>query len=114
MQRQCEHAPVAGKDGRGAVAMVHVAVYDECSLDQRFVLERAYRDRNIVNGAESLAVSWKSVMKTTADIESDAIAQRITGCQNAASCSQPERLHHLPRIWNLELQKFFNAQGSSL
>src|SRR5229473_953733 len=75
MQRQCENPPVAGKDGRRAVALVHVAVHDEGPLDQRFVLQRANGDRNIVDRAESLAVSWKSVMKSTADIEPDSIKQ---------------------------------------
>src|SRR5260370_22056770 len=110
MQRQCEYPAVAGEDGCGAVAVVYIAVYDERTLDQRFVLQRANGDRNIVNGAKPLAVSGKSMVKSTADIESDAIAQRIVGCQDCASCSQPERLHHLLRIRNLELQKFFDAQ----
>src|SRR5207237_562893 len=61
-----------------------------------------------------LAVARKSMMKSAADIESNAIAQRIAACQDCASCSQPERLHHLPRIWNLELQKFFSAKCSGL
>ena len=74
MQRQCENASVAGKDGRGAVAVVHITIHDERSIDQRFVLESANRDRNIVDRAESLAVSSKSVMKSAADIEPDAIA----------------------------------------
>ena len=57
--------------------MVYVAIHDERPLDYRFVLERANRDRNVMNGAEALAVCWKSVVKSTSDIDSDAIAQSV-------------------------------------
>ncbi len=53
-------------------------------------------------------------MKSAADIESNAIAARIPGGQDCASSREPESLHHLLRIRNLKLQKFFDAQGSSL
>jgi len=49
---------------------MHIAIYYKGPLNQLFVLECANRHRNIVNGAESFAMSRKRMMKSAADIES--------------------------------------------
>ena len=51
-----------------------VAIHHQGPRDQPFLLQRANRHRDIVNGAEAFAVIRKGMVKSAADIESNAIA----------------------------------------
>ena len=55
MDREREDRLVAREDRRGAVALVHVAVDDGDALQSRLRLQRARRDRRVVEDAEALA-----------------------------------------------------------
>ncbi len=77
------------------------------------MLQRADGDGDIVNGAKTLAMAWKSVMKSSADVESDAIAQSVAGRQNGPAGGQPKAVHHCARIGDFELDDFGLAQRSS-
>ena len=51
-------------------------------------------------------------MKSSADVESDAIAQRVAGRQNGPAGGQPKAIHHFARIGDFELDDFGLGQRS--
>ena len=81
----------------------------------RLMMPSACRRRtaigDVVDRAKTLAMAWKGVMKTAADIEADAVLEREARGEDGAAGGQPEGLHHLARIGNFEPEDFLVAQG---
>lgn len=113
VEGQRQHGAIACKNRSRTVAVMNVAIHDQRFFDQPLVLERTDGDGNIVDGAETFAVRRKSMMKTSADVEADAVAQRVAGSQGGPAGSQPKSLHHFARIGDLKLDDFGVAQRSS-
>ena len=101
-----------GENRGGAVAVMNVAIDDQGFFDQTLILQRADGDSDVVDGAKTFAVGRKRVMKSSADVESDAIAQRVAGRQNGPAGGQPKALHHLARVRNFELDDLGFGQRS--
>ena len=106
MHRKRQNASVSGKDRRGAVAVVDVQIHHHRTLDQPFLLERPDCHCYVVDRTEAFAMGAKRVMKSAADIETDAIPQGVARSQNGASRRQPDSSHHFRRIRNPSSQYF--------
>ncbi|HEV2130665.1 MAG TPA: hypothetical protein VGR27_06160 [Longimicrobiaceae bacterium] len=66
-----EDRRVGGKDRRGAVALVHVAVEDRGADNPPLPLQGAHRDRRIVEDTEPLSLSGVRVVRAAGKIGSD-------------------------------------------
>src|SRR5579871_4627584 len=77
VKREGQNACVARENCRSAVAVVDVEVDNEGTLNGSVVLKSADGDGNVVDGAEAFAVSSKGMVESTADVESDAIAEGV-------------------------------------
>ena len=94
--------------------MVDIAIHDHGAANEPVALRATNGDGDIVNGAESLAVPWKRVVKTAAEIKPDAFLERQARGQDAAAGRQPESLDHALRIWNFQAQDLVISEGSGL
>ena len=54
------------------------------------------------------------MMESAADVEANALAQRVAGRQDGTSRCQPESGHHFGRIGDLQFYEFLHAQLSGL
>ncbi len=75
-------------------------------------LQAADGHGDIVDGAEALAVAGKGVVEAAADIEPDARLEGQARRQDGAARRQPEGLHHLPRVGDLQPQDLLIGQGA--
>ena len=69
-------ARVAGEDGVRAVALVHVEIDDRRARDAPFALQRADRDGDVVEDAESLAVVRERVVRAAGEIDREPVLER--------------------------------------
>ena len=104
----------SGEDRSSPISLVNVTVHSHRPYDFFLTLHMANRDGHIVNHAETLAVIGKGVMESAADVESDAIFQRILGSQNRSARRQPEGPHQFRRERNLHLGFFARGKRSGL
>ena len=72
MDREGEHTLVALKERGRAVAVVHVAVDDRRALDAAVALQHAYRQGDVIEETETLAVIVERVVKAAADVAGNA------------------------------------------
>src|SRR6516162_8898025 len=71
-----EHRPIATKDCRCSVAMMHVRVHDHGLSDGALGLQFADGHGHIVNRAESFSVVGVRMMKAAAQIRSEPVSER--------------------------------------
>jgi hypothetical protein len=71
-----ENALVAGEDRVGPVALVDIEVHDERASDSAVALQRAYRDRGVVENAKALAVRRERVVRSARQVHGDPVLQR--------------------------------------
>src|ERR1700730_16151257 len=114
VQRKCKHRRVACEDSRGTVSMMYVAIHHQGPRDRAFLLQSANLHRDVVNSAEAFTMTREGMVKSAADIETNAIAQRIARGQNSSSGSQPESLYHRAGVGNFELQQLGVTQSPGL
>jgi len=72
VDREGEHTLVALKERGCTAAMVRVAVNDGSALDAAVALQQAYRQGDIIEETEALAVIVERVVKAAADVAGDA------------------------------------------
>ena len=72
VDREGEHALVALKERGRTVAVVRVAVDDGSALDAAVALQQAYRQGDVIEETEALAVIVERVVKAAADVAGDA------------------------------------------
>src|SRR5256885_3109656 len=70
-----EDGVVVVKNGGGAVAVVDVSVDDNGFANGAISLQAADCDRDVVNGAEALAMIGVGVVKAAAEVGSETIAE---------------------------------------
>ena len=74
-----EDALVAGEDGRGAVALVHVEIDDHRAIDEPLALQHPRRDGEVVEHAETVTVVGEGVVRAAGEVAAEAVAQRLAG-----------------------------------
>jgi hypothetical protein len=102
MDGKREDRIVPRKKGRGSVALVHVAVHHHGGANGAFALQHPDGDGEVVDGAEAFPVSGERVMEAAAHVEADAVLESEPAGQRGAARRQPEGLHRLPGVRNLE------------
>src|SRR5215469_4465679 len=108
------HRRGPGKDGGGAVALVHIAVDGHRGANLAVALHAADGNRDVVNHAEALAVIGESMVKSPSDIDGHAILPSVLRRKNRTSRCQPERANQFRREGNLELEFLPRGQRSGL
>src|SRR5438132_1882027 len=87
---------------RGAVAVMDVEVHDRHALDPS-LLKHADGDRDVVEGAEALAVVREGVMETAADV-SDGVGSLLQFLRTLVVCVQwiavRRNRERLPTPWH--------------
>src|SRR5678815_1439657 len=71
-----ENALVAGEDRVGPVPLVDIEVHDERASDSAVSLQRAYRDRGVVENAKALAVRRERVVRSARQVHGDPVLRR--------------------------------------
>src|SRR3954452_14071 len=107
-------AGVVGADRSGAVALMHVAIHDRNPFEQPFRLERARRNRRIVEDAIALAAVAKSVMRPTREIDSDTVDERGARRSERRTARAARALHHLWRPGKADAALLLCAEGPGL
>src|SRR5437879_2188162 len=97
-----------------AIAVMNIAVHGHRSANLAVALHAANCHRHVMNHAESFAMVWKCVMKSSADVDCHPVFQCLLCGQNGAARSEPKRVHQLGRVRNLKLQLLMRGQGSGL
>src|SRR2546423_11008634 len=103
---------VIGENGRGSVAVMHIAVDYHGALDQAIALRNLDRDCYVIDGAESLAMSAIGVMKSAADVVTDALFQCHLGRERGSARGCNEGARHLFRPRDLQSRDFEVTQRS--
>ncbi len=93
---------------------MHVAIHGHRGTYFVVALQAADCHGYIVDHAEPLAVVGKGVMKASANVDRDAIAQRVLRRQYRPTGGEPECLHQFRRKGNFQLQFFARAQRAGL
>src|SRR3954447_10592017 len=93
-----EYGWIAGKDGSGPIAMMHVTIDHQGALNQLVALQPADCRGDVMNSAESLAVIGKGVMETSAAVERNLVFQSQPAGQNRSTGVQPKGADHCLRI----------------
>src|SRR5689334_24061323 len=75
----------AREDGRGSVSLVNVAIYGHGAGDLVVTLHAANRNRDIVNHAEAFAVIGEGMVKTSGNIESNPVVERVIGSKDRSA-----------------------------
>ena len=106
VDREREHAFVAGENCGSAVAMVNVGVDHHCSFNCFVVLQAADGDGYIVDYAEAFTVIRAGVVESAADIRGPAVVQRFLAREDCPASGQPAGFDQFLRVWYFELQDF--------
>src|SRR5438876_9549479 len=89
-----------GKNCRGAIAVMNIAVHGHCCANLAIPLHAPNCHCHVVNHAESFAMVWKCVVKSSADVDRHPVFQRLFCGQNGTARSEPKRVHQLGRVRN--------------
>lgn len=114
MDRERKDTSVIAKNCRSAIAMVDVGIDDEGLANRAVRLKAPYRNGDIVDGTESFAVTWISMMEAAAEITTETISQRGLRREDCAACGEPDGLDEFLRIRHLEPHLFAGGQRASL
>src|SRR3982074_622388 len=101
------------KNRRRAVAMMHVAIDSHRSANLAVSLHAANGHCHIVDHAESFAVVGKCMVKTSANVDGNAVSQSLACGQNRSSCRQPESRYKIARVRDFKFRLLARAQRTT-
>src|ERR1700674_350010 len=93
MDRKGKDTGIVAKNSSRAIPVVDIGINHECFPNRAIPLKAPYRNSDIVDRAESFPVIGIRVVKATAKIATEAIAQGGLRRQNRATGGQPEGFH---------------------
>src|SRR6266700_2332649 len=76
-----------------AVALMDVAINRHCRANFVITLHAPNCHRHVVNHAESFAMVWKCVVKSSADVDRHPVFQRLLGGKYGTAGREPKRFH---------------------
>src|SRR5207237_10061787 len=91
-----------------------VAVYGHGAGNLVVALHATNGDSHVVNHAEAFAMVGKGMVEAAADVEGDAIFQRIVRSQDRPTRSRPEGADEFGRVRKLHLHLVLRQERSSL
>ena len=93
MHREGKRVVIAGEDGCGAVALMHVAIDDRGATDQLSRTHRANRDSHVVEYAKSFAAIGEGVMSAAGEVRAVAFSEAALRCSECATDSVERTTH---------------------
>src|ERR1700677_2628579 len=100
--RTCSQ-PCARKNRSRAVALMDVAVNRHRFSNFFVALHAADGNGHIVEHAETFAVIGEGMMESSANVDGDAVVERMISGQHRAAGRKPKGTHQLWRVRNFEL-----------
>jgi hypothetical protein len=111
VERDREHARVAGEDRRRAVALVDVEVDDD-DAQRRLGLQQARRDGDVVEDAVAAAARRRRVVRAAGEVGGDALVERGPGRRHRRTHRPARALDHLLAPWKADRALLGGAERS--